>query len=116
MFTQVDGVVRVPNRKGDLDVFFCSLDPSTGVLNVRKVKKIAACYSGRRTCVQPRTQAPPLQKNGAGGWVQGYMCAQRVVSLFTCYSVIALYISQRFYFEGGGQWAQCSDCVREPSD
>ena len=36
MFTQVDGVVRALNRKGDLDVFFCSLDPSTGVLNVHK--------------------------------------------------------------------------------
>lgn len=40
MFTQIDRVGRGPDWKSNLDVFFCSLDPSTGVLNVHKVKEL----------------------------------------------------------------------------
>ena len=66
MFTQVDGVVRVPNRKGDLDVFFCSLDPSTGVLNVRKVhvKELLLVIQGEEHVCSLVPRLLPCRKMG----------------------------------------------------
>ena len=101
MFTQVDGVVRVPNRKGDLDVFFCSLDPSTGVLNVRKVhvKELLLVIQGEEHVCSLVPRPPPCRKTGQEA---GYKATCVHNRLFPFSPVIALYISQRFCFEGGG--------------
>lgn len=101
MFTQVDGVGRVPNRKGDLDAFFFlqSRSKHWSIEFSQSKKKLLLVIQGEEHVCSLVPRPPPCRKTGQEA---GYKATCVHNRLFPFSPVIALYISQRFYFEGGG--------------